>query len=299
MKSKNAKCGWLRLLVPIVGLFLLGPVNASGQERADPQECAEAGVRTSAMHIFRRQGESIEIQISQGAASEDKAEERASVADCQVVALELRWANGRNHGSNFNVTFVDATNRPIYTRQLNGFLTGTIQFSLTPASSLESRPWLGTPWMISMPSSVTIQAVKPFAPPANLSYRVIRLARAPRKKSEERGKAEPGKENEIVSIHNAVRLIGASRVSLVQIELKTARPFPVKDIPLQLQIGGRVFLNELSGDYTGRKLSVSLTPEMFAELEDGAEVTAFFDKPDSGDVWHFGPLNKKVLRKED
>jgi hypothetical protein len=240
----------------------------------------------------------MEIQITGGGASENKADERAGIDDCQVVALELRWANGRNNGSNFNVTFVDGANRPIYTRQLNGFLTGTIQFSLSPASSLESRPWLGTPWMISVPSSVTIQAVSPVAPPANLSYRVIRLARASRQKTEERRKAETGNENEIVSIHNAVRLIGATRVSLVQIELKTARPFPVKDIPLQLQIGRRVFLNELSGDYTGRKLSLSLTPEMFAELEDGAEIMAFFDRSESGDVWHFGPLNKKLLRKE-
>jgi hypothetical protein len=299
MKREKAKCDWLRLLLPAAGLFLIGPGNAYGQDRTDQQACAEAGARTSGTHIFRRQGESIEIQISGGPASGNKGDERASLADCQAVALELRWGNGRNNGSNFSVTFVDSTNRPIYTRQLNGFLTGTIQFSLSPASSLESRPWLGTPWMISVPSSVTIQAVSPFAPPANLSYRVIRQARASREKTEERRKAETGKENEIVSIHNAVRLIGSSRVSLVQIELKTARPFPVKDIPLQLQIGKRVFLNELSGDYTGRNLNVSLTPEMFLELEDGAEIIAFFDKPESGDVWHFGPLNKKLLRKED
>lgn len=300
MKKDNAKCEWLRLLVPVVGLFLLGPGNAYGQDRADPQQCEEAGGRTSGMHIFRREGESIEIQISAGTASGNKDDERAGVADCQVVALELRWANGRNNGSNFNVTFVDGINRPIYTRQLNGFLTGTIQFSLSPASSLESRPWLGTPWMISVPASVTVQAVSPFASPANLLYRVIRVPHASReKKIEGSRKDEAGKENEIVSIHNAVRLIGASRVSLVQIELKTAHPFPVKDIPLQLQIGRRVFLNELSGDYTGRKLSVSLTPEMFAELEDGADIMAFFNKPESGDVWHFGPLNKKVLRKEE
>jgi len=299
MKSKNAKCGWLRFLVPVVGLVLLGPGHASAQDRADPQECAEAGPQTSAMHVFRRRGESIEIQISQGATSENKADELARVADCQVVALELRWANGRNSGSNFNVTFVDAANRPIYTRQLNGFLTGKIEFSLSASSSLETRPWLGTPWMNSVPSSVIIQAVSPFAPPANLSYRVIRLARAPREKTEERQNVEPVKETKIVSIHSAVRLIGASRISLVQIELKTARAFPVKDTPLQLRIGRRIFLNELSGDHTGRKLSLSLTPEMFAELEDGAEITAFFDNPDSDDLWHFGPLDKKLLRKED
>ena len=299
MKRETAKYDWLRLLVSIMGLVLIGHGSAYGQDKADPQECAEAGARTSGMHVFRRPGESMEIQISGGRERDNKDGEGASFVDCQVVALELRWANGRNNGSNFNVTFVDGTNRPIYTRQLSGFLTGTIQFSLSPSSSLEPRPWLGTPWMISVPASVTIQAVSPFAPPANLSYRVIRVPHASRVKTEEPRRTESGKENEIVSIHNAVRLIGASRVGLIEIELKTARPFPVKDIPLQLQIGRRVFLNELSGDYTGRKLSVSLTPEMFAELEDGAEIIAFFNKPESGDVWHFGPLNKNVSRKEE
>src|SRR5688572_16553499 len=166
MNRENPKCVWLRLLVPIVGIFLIGLVNTYGQVRTGPQECAEAGARTSGMHIFRRQGESMEIQISGDAASENKAEERSSFADCQVVALELRWANGRNNGSNFSVTFLDGTNRPIYTRQLNGFLTGTIQFSLSPASSRESRPWLRAPWVISVPASVTIQGVSPVAPPA-------------------------------------------------------------------------------------------------------------------------------------
>jgi len=90
-----------------------------------------------------------------------------------------------------------------------------------------------------------------------------------------------------------VRLIGASRLPVVQIELKTSRPFPVKNLPLQLQIGKRVFVDELSGDYTGRKLTLSLTPELFTELKDGDEIVAFFSKPFAeGDVWRFGKLNK-------
>jgi hypothetical protein len=106
-----------------------------------------------------------------------------------------------------------------------------------------------------------------------------------------------GQRDEIVSIHNAVRLIGASRLPVVQIELKTSRPFPVRDVPLQLQIGRKLFVDELSGDYTGRKLTLSLTPEMFAELKDGDEVVAFFRNPDGNgvaerEVWHFGKLNK-------
>jgi hypothetical protein len=83
---------------------------------------------------------------------------------------------------------------------------------------------------------------------------------------------------------------------VVQIELKTSRPFPVRDMPLQLQIGKRVFVDELSGDYTGRKLTLSLTPEMFAELKDGDEIVAFFKPDRSGsadqEVWYFGKLEK-------
>jgi hypothetical protein len=85
---------------------------------------------------------------------------------------------------------------------------------------------------------------------------------------------------------------------LIQIELMTSHPFPVRDVPLQLQIGKRIFVDELSGDYTGRRLTLSLTPEMFAELKDGDEVIAFFGKPDGkevadADAWRFGKLAKR------
>jgi len=107
--------------------------------------------------------------------------------------------------------------------------------------------------------------------------------------------------NEVVSIRSVVRAIGATRIPLVQIELRTNRPFPPRDSPLQLQIGKRFFLNELTGDYTGRSLTLTVTQEMFAELNEGATIVAFFDKPDrSGfagrNVWHFGSLDKSSLR---
>jgi hypothetical protein len=103
--------------------------------------------------------------------------------------------------------------------------------------------------------------------------------------------------NEVVSIHNAVRVIGATRQPLIQIEMKTSRPFPAKDVPRRLQVGKRFFLNELSGDPSGRSLTLTLTPETFAELKQGSEIIALFDKPDrSGfaphDIWYFGRLNK-------
>jgi hypothetical protein len=115
-------------------------------------------------------------------------------------------------------------------------------------------------------------------------------------------KATQEEGNVVVSIKDAVRAIGASRQALVQIELRTNRPFPARPSPLRLQVGKRFFFDELSGDYTGRKLTLTLTPEMFSELKSGADIVAFFDRPDrSGfageDVWYFGRLNKGMLEK--
>jgi hypothetical protein len=276
------------LLVPLaVSLLFLG--TAYGQEKAEVQLCTDLPGQTSNKHIFRYVGETIEIPIRGDGVP-------ASVADCEPVALEVRWANGRNNGSNFTLTFLDGDKRPIYSKYLSGFMAGVVQYPLSSFDQPMYGPSLG---MVSVPSAVTIQAGEPIAAPATLSYTVARVLRPAKKKERKKGEAEEDAKqgNEIVNIHNAVRLIGASRLPLVQMELKTSRPFPVRDVPLQLQIGKRVFIEELSGDYTGRRLTLSLTPEMFAELKDGDEIVAFFSKADGNgsadqDVWNFGKLSK-------
>src|SRR5262249_22604904 len=106
------------------------------------------------------------------------------------------------------------------------------------------------------------------------------------------------KGNEVVQIHNAYRIIGATRQSLGQIELKTDRPFPARDTALQLHVGRRFFLRELSGDLTGRSLTLTLSPEQFAGLNQGDQIVAFFNRPDrsglsSQDIWYFGRLDKQ------
>ncbi len=295
-----------RLLVSLAVSLLL-VVNAYGQERADGQPPPHAGrphgaglcgdgpgqalntqgATQGATHRFRQLGEKIEIPIRGDGVP-------ANVADCEPVSLELHWANGRNNGSNFNVTFLDGNNRPIFARQITAFLTGAIQF---PLSSFENQ-YSSSVAIIGIPAMVSIQAVPPFAAPAILSYTVTRVAQASGAGGSSSRQVEDGKQgNQVVSIHNAVRLIGGSRLPVVQVELKTSRPFPVRDVPLQLQIGKRVFIDELSGDYTGRKLTLSLTPEMFAELTDGDEIMAVFSKPEGQgsadqDVWNFGKLMK-------
>jgi hypothetical protein len=138
-------------LLFIVCLLSLAKVHA--------QTCPDPPPQTSGSHSFRQQGESFDIPIS--------------VADCEPVALDLRWSNGRNNGSNFHVTFLDSDNQAIYTKEISGFLTGSFQF---PFATLEPQPWLGSRSMISVPVRVTIEAVRPFAFPANISYRVTRIA---------------------------------------------------------------------------------------------------------------------------
>jgi len=127
-----------------------------------PQTCPDPPPQTSGSHSFRQQGESFEIPIS--------------IADCQAVMLELRWANGRNNGSNFHVTFLDSDNQAIYSKEISGFLNGSFQF---PFATLDPRASLGSLSMISVPVKVTIEAVRPFAFPAVISYRVTRVALHP------------------------------------------------------------------------------------------------------------------------
>ena len=290
------------LLSLTVSLLFLG--NAYGQEKAADDRCADPAGQTLTTHKFRREGETIEIALRGDGVP-------ASVADCEPVSLVLRWANGRNNGSNLNVTFLDGNNRPLYARSVSAFLTGVREFEL---SAFDSIPQYGSSLsMISVPTLVTIEAVRPFAAPVNLSYMVVRVARQPvaggsggRQERGTRQEQEAGtgeQWNEVVSIHHAVRLIGASRLPLIQIELKTNRPFPVREAPLQLQIGKKVFKEELTGDHTGRRLTLSLTPEMFSELTDGDEIVAFFSRPDGpgfteGDAWFFGKLVKAVSGRQ-
>jgi hypothetical protein len=274
-------------------LLFLGPANSASSRnvygQGKSEVCPDIPGQTSATHRFRRLGETIEISI--------RGDDAQANANCEPVALDLRWSNGRNNGSNFTVTFLDANNRPISSKPISAFLSGVAQF---PLSSFDAEPVYGSSMgLISVPTTVTIQAVSPFAAPASLSYVVVRMrATKTRARAEDEIDVEH-EDGEIVGIHNATRLIGASRLPLVQIELKTSRPFPVRDVALQLQIGNKIFLDELSGDYTGRKLTLSLTPNMFAELKDGAEVIAFFGdvnvKPSAEkNVWRFGKLNKAI-----
>ena len=374
---------------------------------AKGQECPDPAPETTGSHNFRRIGESFEIPIAMG--------------ECQPVSLILRWSNGRNNGGLFNLTFFDNDDRPLYTKQISGFLTGMFEFPLMPVD----QPTYGLVHVQNVPALVTVQSAYPFGAPAVLSYTVTRASHRPRGRlrgvdaklatllqtapgrlisstsaysvtevplSEARELEVPEKRktvrkafridlspkttasigkdadliwiddiavpvfhnststgalvfddavmrngaeisvsslggrfhtfpdrlayeggyrqqgelavneegNSVVWIKNTARVIGGQRQSLVQIQLHTNRAFPAREAALRLQVGKKVFLEELSGDYAGRTLTLTLTPEMFAELKDGAAIMAFYGKPDGSglsgkDVWYFGRLNKVVL----
>ncbi|MEP6743083.1 MAG: hypothetical protein ABJB61_11335 [bacterium] len=123
-------------------------------------QCSDTAPQTSGSYKFQRQGESFDIPLNG--------------TDCQAVELELRWSNGRNNGSNFRVIFLDSDNQPIYTKELSGFLTGSFRF---PLATLEAQPWLSSSSMmsvVSVPATVVIETVRPFAFPANIAYTVMR-----------------------------------------------------------------------------------------------------------------------------
>lgn len=281
-----------RYLLRFTAVFCL-LLGLAGHSQA--QSCSEAIAQSSGSHKFRRVGETIEIPIApvQGATTE--AEQNSPATECYPIALELSWINGRNQGGIFRILFLDANNQPIFGREISAFMVGNVEF---PISGGGAGKAFGRT-MFSLPAKITIQTKEPFGSPANVRYSVVWVENARKTKTQEPAKDSGAATqvrntgNEVTRIRNVSRLIGSSRLPLIQIELKAAQPFPVREKPLQLRIGNREFLNELSGDHTGRLLTLSLTPVMFAELEDGAEIVAFFDDRES---WSFGKLQKNTLK---
>jgi hypothetical protein len=413
MSASGSKTGPGRI-VRFAILFALTLGALQNMQAVKAQECPEPAPQSSGSHSFRHVGETFDIPITLG--------------DCQAISLTLRWSNGRNNGSLFNLTFFDGDERPLYTKQISAFLTGMFEFPLMP---VEQQSY-GLVSLKSVPALVTVQSASPFGPPAVLSYTITRANRRPRGRLRGidtklattlqtapgtllsttsaytltelalpqprelevpskrktvrsafrlqlapeavaaagnaidliwiddiavpvyRTSGDPGASigalifddavlkngaeisvsnlaanrfqsfpdrlvyqskastlpsdlavseegNVVTSIKNAARVIGGRRQSLVQIQLQTNRPFPARESALRLQVGKRVFVEELAGDYTGRTLTLTLTPEMFAELKDGAAIMAFYGKPDGSgssgaEVWYFGRLNKSAIQ---
>jgi hypothetical protein len=160
-------------LVPMAAGDAYSQEKSFAQDTAHARQCSQPGPQTSGTHRFRQQEESFDIVLNDAAPGNSDSVSAGRQISCQAIALELRWSNGRNNGSNFHVTFLDSDNQPIYTKEISAFMTGSFQF---PFAMLEPQLWHGAGSLISVPSTVTIQAVRPFAFPASISYTVTRVA---------------------------------------------------------------------------------------------------------------------------
>ena len=104
------------------------------------------------------------------------------------------------------------------------------------------------------------------------------------------------------TIRTALRVKGSERQPLIEIGLRTNRPFPVGNNTMYVQLGKR-FLPFSGFGQLGQlgpgELVVSLTPQEFAQLKDGDWLMAAYGAPIpsrsgmGGDLlWEFGPLAK-------
>jgi hypothetical protein len=106
--------------------------------------------------------------------------------------------------------------------------------------------------------------------------------------------------NSIMAMQRGVRISDSVRERIVQIWMRTAREFPTRNAALELQIGKDFFMNELGTGLDGHSLTVIMTASRFEQLRAGADVVAFFIRPDrSGafgkEIWYFGKLDKSML----
>src|SRR5262245_48007046 len=159
---------------------LLVSLEAVAEAQTTP--CPDPVPQTAGTHLFRRPNDRFSIPIK--------------IGDCQTVGIDLRWSNGRDNGSNFVVTFLDEYQQPIYTQLIYGFMTGNRDF---PFLGNDSQPWFGNGAVLATPTSLTIQAVEPYANPCAISYRIIRAApRNPQPK-----KAEAVAESSVTQLRSA------------------------------------------------------------------------------------------------
>ena len=107
------------------------------------------------------------------------------------------------------------------------------------------------------------------------------------------------------TIRTVLRVKGSVRQALVEIALRTNRPFPVGNNTMYVQLGKRFLpfsgFGQL-GQVNPGELVVSLTPVEFGQLKNGDWLMATYGAPIPGRsgiggafIWEFGPLEKSRL----
>lgn len=103
------------------------------------------------------------------------------------------------------------------------------------------------------------------------------------------------------NIRSALRITGAVRQPLIEIEFQTGRKFLIMNSDYTAQSGKRFFRN-LFVDYAAGRAVLSLTPEEFAQLKDGdlmaVSVVGVVNYGAGGGpgVWLYGRLDKSLLK---
>ena len=104
----------------------------------------------------------------------------------------------------------------------------------------------------------------------------------------------------VANVIRAIRSVGAAapfREPGVEMELASARGFPVRNEIVVLHIGSQMFLrSRYAGDGDTHVLLFFLTPGEFAALASGDPVAVTYGTgEDGGDRWQFGALDKRQL----
>ncbi|PYS57380.1 MAG: hypothetical protein DMF74_26210 [Acidobacteria bacterium] len=108
-----------------------------------------------------------------------------------------------------------------------------------------------------------------------------------------------------ISIRSVLRIAGATRRSLIEIEVYSDVAFGGGNDTHVLHIGSRKFAWPRAGDATGHTLIFELMPEQFAKVKNGDEVRVSYgsneESPDGRAtprrVWKFGKLDKSKIDK--
>lgn len=103
------------------------------------------------------------------------------------------------------------------------------------------------------------------------------------------------------SIRSALRVIGAEKLPLVEIEFRTSRMFPVTNNKYVVQIGKRGFARLRFVPMDPRSAILSLTHDEFRQIENGEPVAISavgvvnYAAGGGPGVYFFGPLSKSLL----
>jgi len=106
-----------------------------------------------------------------------------------------------------------------------------------------------------------------------------------------------------INIHSVLRIAGATRRTVIEIEVYSDVPFSGGNDTHVLHIGSKRFTWPRGGDATGNTLIFELTPEQFSKVKSGDEVKVTYGLDDESSdrtavpqrIWKFGKFDKSKI----